>query len=147
MSTDYEAEVKRGVCALLDAETFLRWIDPEEEPLGVYDPAEMGLTIGILPDADQAVMVNTYTVQTRPDPIVGLQFHVAAMDEDLVTAACQAIGDVLDGRWGGNLGTVRLVDASHQSSGLLGQDANGRRGRTENYYLRIARAVPNREGE
>lgn len=143
---DYLREVKRGVCAMLDAETYLRWIDLDEEPAGTYAPGEVGLYDGVLPSSPEtAVMVNSYTVAMHPVPIVGVQFHFASTDPDALTLAAQAVSDALEGRWGGTLGSVRLVSASWQSGdALTQQDANGRRGRTENYYLTIDRTIPRR---
>lgn len=148
MSTDYEGALKRGLMATLDAETFLRYIDPDASPAQAYLSSDVGLYDGVLPsEPDAAVMVNTYTVQVHPVPIVGVQFHFAAKDPDVLTMAVQAVADALEGRWGGTLGIVRLVSAAWQSGTPLGQDANGRRGRTDNYYLTINRTIPNRQGE
>lgn len=144
---DVEKALLKGVCATLADETYLEWIDADTDPDGAYTAGQVGLYDGVLPSTpDTAVMVNTYAVAMAPVPVVGVQFHVASTDPDEITRAVQAVSDVLEGRWGGNLGLVRLVSAAHQSSGLLGQDANGRRGRTENYYLTINRNIPNRNG-
>jgi hypothetical protein len=148
MSTDYEAALRKGVMQTLSDETFLRYIDPEADPTGVYAPGDVGLYDGILPsEPDTAVMVNSYSVQMIPVPIIGIQFHFAALDPDALSNAVQAVSDVFEGRWGGTLGSVRLVSAAWQSGTPLGQDANGRRGRTENYYLTISRTIPRRTGE
>jgi hypothetical protein len=145
MSMDYEREVKRGVSAVLAEETYLAWIDPDAEPQAAYGPGDVGLYDGVLPsEPATAVMLNTYTVAMHPVPIIGVQFHVAALDPDEMTRAVQAISDTLEGRWGGTLGSVRLVTAAWQSGTPLGQDANGRRGRTDNYYLTISRTIPRR---
>jgi hypothetical protein len=142
--TDYEKELKAGVGAALAAETYLAW---SADPTHVFPPGTVALYDGIVPsNTDTAIAMNTYTVQMTPAAIIGLQFHAVSTDPDELTRALQAINDALDGRWGGTLGLVRLVSAAHQSSGLLGQDANGRRGRTENYYLTINRTIPNRTG-
>lgn len=146
MSMDYEREVKRGLCATLDAETYLRWIDPEQDPEEAYTPGEVGLYDGILPSTTEtSVTLNAYTVAMHPVPIVGVQFHYAALDPDDLSLAAQAVSDALEGRWGGTLGSVRLVSAAWQSGdALTQQDANGRRGRTDNYYLTISRVIPRR---
>lgn len=143
--TDTEKALKRGLCATLAAETYLAWIDPDAEPTKAYSASQVGLYDGVLPaEPTTAVMVNTYTVQRHPVPIVGVQFHIASTDPDEVTRAVEALDSSLEGRWGGTLGGVRLVSAAWQSTGDLGQDANGRRGRTENYYLTISRDTPRR---
>lgn len=143
--TDYEKALKRGLCATLAEETYLAWIDPDESPLEAYTDDQVGLYDGVLPsEPSTAVMVNSYTVQRHPVPIVGIQFHIASTDPDEVTRAVEALDQALEGRWGGTLGGVRLVSAAWQSTGDLGQDANGRRGRTENYYLTISRDTPRR---
>ena len=47
--------------------------------------------------------------------------------------------------WGGNMGNVRLVQAVRRSGANLGQDGNGRVGRTENYYLTVHRLSTHRQ--
>lgn len=143
---DLEKDLKAGVCAVLGAETYLEWQDPALLTFRPYTADEVGLYDGVLPaEPAAAVMVNTYPVQAYPVPVIGVQFHIAALDPDEATRAAQAIHDTLEGRWGGTLGSVRLVSAAWQSGTPLGQDANGRRGRTENYYLTIYRTSPQRE--
>lgn len=141
---DYEKALLRGIGVTLDAETdVLSWIDPDA--VGAYTPAQAGLYLGAVPSSPRrAVAMNSYTVAMFPDPIVGVQFHYAALDPDDLTTMAQAVSDVLEGRWGGMLGTVKLVASAWQSGTPLGQDANGREQRTENYYLTIARSIPNR---
>lgn len=142
---DYEKALLRGVGAVLGAESGgrLAWRDPDA--VGAYTDAQRGLYLGAVPSTPRcAVAMNSYTVQMFPDPIVGVQFHFAAKDPDDLTLMAQAVSDVLEGRWGGMLGTVKLVASAWQSGTPLGQDANGREQRTENYYLTIARMIPNR---
>ena len=140
---DYEAALLRGVGETLDAETHLAWIDPDT--LAAYLPDAVGVYLGVVPSEPKtAVAMNAYTVAMWPDPIVGVQFHIAAEDPDELTRATQAVADVLEGRWGGMLGTVKLVASAWQSGTPLGQDANGRHQRTENYYLTIARPIKQR---
>ncbi|UVK61349.1 tail terminator [Microbacterium phage Gingerbug] len=140
---DYEKALVRGVGETLAAESFLAWVDPDGD--GAYTDAQAGLYLGAVPSTPRrAVAMNSYTVAMHPTPIVGVQFHFAAYDPDDLTAMAQAVSDVLEGRWGGMLGTVRLVASAWQSGTSLGQDANGREQRTENYYLTIARSIPNR---
>lgn len=141
---DYEKALMRGVGETLALETdVLSWLDPDAT--GAYSDAQAGLYVGAIPSTPRrAVAMNTYTVAMHPDPIIGLQFHYAAQDPDDLTEMAQAVSDVLEGRWGGMLGTVRLVASAWQSGTPLGQDANGREQRTENYYLTIARSIPNR---
>lgn len=140
---DYEAELLRGIGETLADETYLSWIDPDT--VAAYLPSAVGLYLGIVPaEAKTAIAMNAYTVQFFPDSIIGIQFHFAAEDPDDLTKASQAVADVLEGRWGGMLGTVKLVASAWQSGTPLGQDANGRRQRTDNYYLKIARTIPQR---
>lgn len=140
---DYEKALLRGVGQTLAAESLLSWVDPDGDE--VYTDAQAGLYVGAVPSTPKrAVAMNSYTVQMHPTPIVGVQFHFAAFDPDDLTEMAQAVSDVLEGRWGGMLGTVRLVASAWQSGTSLGQDANGREQRTENYYLTIARSIPNR---
>lgn len=140
---NYEKALVRGVCEALGEESFLSWIDPDT--VGAYTPDQAGLYLGAVPSTPRrGIAVNSYTVAMHPDPIVGVQFHFAAQDPDDLTEMAQAVSDVLEGRWGGMLGTVRLVASAWQSGTPLGQDANGREQRTENYYLTIARSIPNR---
>ena len=141
---NYEKVLVRGVGETLAAESsVLSWVDPDGDE--VYTAAQAGLYIGAVPSTpSRAVAMNPYTVAMHPVPIVGVQFHFAATDPDDLTEMAQAVSDVLEGRWGGMLGTVRLVASAWQSGTSLGQDANGREQRTENYYLTIDRSIPNR---
>jgi hypothetical protein len=143
VADDYEANLLRGIGLTLDAETYLSWLDPDAEE--VYPPGAAGLYLGVVPSTPSiAIAMNSYTVQMHPDAIIGVQFHIAAEDPDDLTNATQAVADVLEGRWGGMLGLVKLVASAWQSGTPLGQDANGRHQRTDNYYLTIARNIPQR---
>lgn len=140
---DYEKDLLEGLGETLAAETHLAWVDPEGTV--AYAPADVGLYIGPVPSEPRtAVAMNGYTVQMFPDTIIGVQFHTASFDHDEMTRAAQAVSDALEGRWGGMLGTVKLVSSAWQSGTILGQDANGREQRTDNYYLKIVRKTPNR---
>lgn len=143
---DYEKALLRGVGAALAAESagVLSWVDPDD-PTAAYGLADAGLYIGAVPSTpERAVAMNAYTVAMHPDAIIGIQFHFAAYDPDDLSDMAQAVSDALEGRWGGMLGTVKLVTSAWQSGTPLGQDANGREQRTENYYLKIARTIPQR---
>lgn len=143
-TVDYEALLVRGVGEALAAETYLSWVDPDANE--AYPADVTGIYLGNLPaEPPVAVALTPYTVQMFPDTIVGVQVMVAAHDVENLTRASQAVADVLEGRWGGMLGTVKLVASAWQSGTPMGQDANGRQRRTDNYYLKIARTIPHRE--
>lgn len=73
------------------------------------------------------------------DEVVGVQFRIASKDRLAVKHAIADLRDHLHGRWGGSLGSVTLIQATRSSGTNVGQDANGRLVRTENYYLTIYR--------
>ena len=141
--TDYERELRRGVAATIAGEAGAPFTWRANGT--AYGTAEFGIFEGIEPGAaDRAITLNTYSVQFHPDTIIGLQVAVRAKAQADVDRAVQAVADVLEGRWGGTLGNVTLVASSWQSGTPLTQDSAGRRGRTDNYYLKVHRPVAQR---
>lgn len=98
-------------------------------------------------DGDYVVLTD-YTVDDDPslsEQTIGIQATIRSGSLDVVKAISSDIYALLHGRWGGMLGTIRLVNASRSSGTNVGQDSNNRQGRIENYYARVHRPSPNRQ--
>lgn len=93
------------------------------------------------------VVLTEYSVDdsVSGSPVIGVQLTIRAEKVDTVRGVSSDIYALLHQRWGGMLGTVKLVDASRSSGTNVGQDSNNRRGRVENYYIRAYRPTPNRQ--
>lgn len=122
----------------------LTWRRPDSaEP--VYLDTEIGIHGLVMPESpDEAVTLNLYPVQERPDTIVGAQFRYRARSDGRLDLIEDALSNIWTDRWGGTLGSVRLVLASWASGASLGQDQNGRLERSVNYYLRVERPLAHR---
>jgi len=93
---------------------------------------------------DEAIALNLYPVQERPDTIVGAQFRMRAKTDGRLDLIEDALSNIWSDRWGGTLGGIRLVSASWASGASLGQDQNGRIERSMNIYLRVERMLAHR---
>lgn len=93
------------------------------------------------------VVLSEYSVDdsVSGSPVIGLQASIRSESIDVIRGVASDIYALLHQRWGGMLGTVKLVDASRSSGTNVGQDSNNRQGRIENYYMRVYRPTPNRQ--
>lgn len=94
------------------------------------------------PNLLDGITLSEYPVSddiTGGDSVVGVQARIVSRDRRRIKDAIGDVFDILHARWGGSLGTIRLIQAVRSSGANLGQDADGRQVRTENYYLTIYR--------
>ncbi len=116
-------------------------------------PYTLGDGVGFYLDLSPDTLLPSVTVAAYPlsdapdlsDSIVGVQFLIEAADRDLVRDVSADLLDLWGGRWGGMIGAIRLVTASRSSGTNLGQDANGRLSRSENYAFTIHRPSTQRQ--
>lgn len=91
---------------------------------------------------DDCVVLTDYTVDDSPassDSTIGVQVTIRARDLDKVKGISSDLFALFQGRWGGKVGAVTLVNARRASGTNTGQDSNDRQSRTENYYLTVHR--------
>lgn len=100
------------------------------------------------PEEQNSVTLLDYPVSDDPslsDSVIGVQVTIWHRDRDRLRSIVSDVFNLMQGRWGGNMGNVRLVQAVRRSGANLGQDGNGRVGRTENYYLTVHRLSTHRQ--
>lgn len=78
------------------------------------------------------------------DSTIGVQVTIRDKDRRRIGRVSDDVFARFQGRHGGMLGPIDLVSARRASATNLGQDANGRLGRSENYYLTVHRPTPHR---
>lgn len=114
-------------------------------PDPIYLDSEVGIHGVVMPESpDEAIAMNLYPVQETPDTIVGAQFRMRARDDGRLDLFEDALSNIWLDRWGGTLGSIRLVSAAWASGASLGQDQSGRLERTANVYLRVERTLAHR---
>lgn len=111
---------------------------------GAYAAGDgFGIYFDATPESDlPAITVTEYGVAgdvVGGDEVVGVQFRVAGKDRRAVKDAIADLRDVFHARWGGSLGTVKLIHSVRASGTPTGADVNQRQVRVENYYLTIYR--------
>lgn len=142
--TAHLTALKAGVAALL-AETWpteFEWAPDPSPPLSGTRTAIVDGPLPATPDA--VVAMSAYDLDTSPDSIAAIQFSIRGgtiLEVDLIE---QRLNTLLDGRWGGMLGDVKLSHAWRSSGTSNGQDSDGRRGRYETYNFMVYRPNPNR---
>lgn len=100
------------------------------------------------PQEQNSVTLIDYPVSDDPslsDSVIGVQVTIWHRDRDKLRTIVSDVFNTMQGRWGGSMGNVRLVQAARRSGANLGQDGNGRVGRTENYYLTVHRLSAHRQ--
>lgn len=139
--TGYNSALMTGVGQLL-----------EDEGLGVfstegpYGPDSWGVFFGLTPDQpDRAITLMTYPVEDTDltSVITGLQIRLRGRrDPREVEDVSDAIYDLLHNKEHYTLGGVAVNLSWRQSGAWMGQDANQRIERVENFYLRTERDAP-----
>lgn len=138
-----EVDLVVGVAGVLADATDLRNTYTYRET-GAYQAADgFGIYIDATPEnVLDAITVTEYGVGADVvggDEVVGVQFRIAAADRRAVKDAIADLRDLFHGRWGGNLGAVKLIHSVRASGTPSGADVNQRQVRMENYYLTIYR--------
>ena len=134
-----------GGAEYLDASGVGDW-----NPAGIYTSNQTGILIrAIPPDPDRIVTLAAYPVGGNlpgmADHLTAIQFRLRGLPgnprdcDDLA----DDIYDLLDGAQGLTWGGIPIVQMWRQSYTSLGDDANGRWQRSENYYLDTMRPTSN----
>lgn len=114
------------------------------KPTAAYTVGDgIGITIDLAPASDlPGVTITEYPVSADVvggDEVLGVQFRIVGKNRAQVKDVISDLVDLFHARWGGSLGDIKLIQSQRSSGANLGQDANGRLVRTENYYLTIYR--------
>lgn len=123
-------------------------LDENGQPNGAQPTGSTAIFFRIWPEDVDSVTLVPYPVSDDPslsDSVAGLQLTIRCADMQRVSDIADDVFSRLHGRQAGMLGNVRLVQAFRRSGADLGQDGNGRIGRTENYYLTVHRPTEHRQ--
>lgn len=122
--------------------------DDETDPAYIYPDDVLGIYVDRWPQTvEGSVTITDYPVSDDPslsDSVVGVQVTIKDADVNVVRAIDSDIFKLFHGRQRGMLGDVTLVSCVRASGTSLGQDSNGRQGRTANYYLTVHRPSTHR---
>lgn len=109
----------------------------------VYSASDIGVHLGVEPDVPgSSVTIGDYVVRDEvggEDSIMGLQVRIRAASPAELRGISADVFDRWHGRSRCTLGGIIITSARRVSGTPLGQDRNGRLGRSENYYLTVAR--------
>jgi len=147
----FEELLLRGVAQTLvanpNSRVPLAW-DDESDPNYVYPDDAVGIYFDTRPLIDGgSITLTEYTVSddvSLSDSVEGVQLVIQHRDRSVVKLITSDVFNLLHGRERSMLGDVTLVSATRSSGTNMGQDANERQGRIENYYLTVHRPSPNR---
>lgn len=123
-------------------------LDENGEPNAAQPTGSTAIFFRVWPEEVDSVTLAPYPVSDDPslsDSVVGLQVTIRCGDMQRVSDIADDVFSRFHGRQAGMLGTVRLVQSFRRSGANLGQDGNGRVGRTENYYLTVHRPTEHRQ--
>lgn len=113
---------------------------------GVYPADKVGIFLGTTPDQpDRAITLMVYPVEETDLTTVtmGLQLRFRGdRNTSTVEDMADAVFDLLHNREHYTVGGVKVPLSWRQSAAWLGQDANRRVERSENYYLHAERVAP-----
>lgn len=122
--------------------------DANGNPGSPQPAGSTAIVFRIWPEDMDSVTLAPYTVSDDPslsDSVQGLQVTIRCADMQKVGDIADDVFSRLHGRQAGMLGNVRLVQSFRRSGVDLGQDGNGRIGRTDNYYLTVHRPTEHRQ--
>lgn len=120
------------------------------KPTGVYTANETGILLRVIPkDPARIVSLAAYMVDGYPgmaDQTIGVQHRLrAGTDPRDCDDLADAIFELMDSSGHLELSTgVHIVQAIRRSQASLGQDANGRWERSENYFIDVMRPTAHR---
>ena len=142
----FETLLLTGIAQLLATAGLGTWRDT-----GVYTAAETGIVMDTVPASpDRVITLTDYVVADDPtlsDSVIGVQVRTrwGGQDPRPVKDLDGSIFDVLHGMPATTLtGGVRVVSCFRRSGTSMGQDLNGRWGRSSNYYATVHRPSQNR---
>ena len=137
----YSSRLMTGLGQLLDAEGLGVF-----NTAGTYPADAWAVFLGLTPDKpDKAVTLMTYPVEDTDltSVITGVQFRLRGQrDPREVENMSDALYDLLHNRQHYQLNGVPVNLSWRQSGAWMGQDANQRIERVENFYLRTERESP-----
>lgn len=141
-SDPFELKVLIGVAELIAGDgSPLTWSRDAD-----YSADEVGIHLDLTPDIPGAsVTLTDYVVRDdtgSEDSVVGVQVLVRSADRVQLRAIQSWVFNLLHGRSRSTLSLITLTWARRSSGTNLGQDRNNRIGRTDNYYLGVARSTP-----
>lgn len=138
-------DLRYGVASVTASSSggLLKWRQPPSG--GAYLSSEIGIYGSIMPESpDAAVAASLYVVSEQPVTVVGVQFRMRAASDAALDAIENVLANCWTDRWGGSLGSVKLVQSRWASGAPLGQDQNGRLERSINFYLTVERQLLHR---
>lgn len=115
-------------------------------PEALYDPAETGIVLAVMPpDPDRAICLTDYPVEDtdQPDAITAIQIRMrAGPDPRAVSALADDVFDLLHNRRHYRVRGIHIALSWRNSQAWIGQDAHGRMEIAANFYLRTTRPAP-----
>ncbi len=137
----YNSKLMTGIGQLLDEENLGIFATS-----GTYAEDAWAIFIGLTPDKpDRAITLMAYPVEDTDltTVITGVQFRFrGGRDPREVENQSDAVYDLLHNRQHFVINSIPIDLSWRQSGAWMGQDANQRVERVENYYLHAERAAP-----
>jgi len=113
---------------------------------GVYPEDAVGIFLGMTPDKpDRALTIMSYPVEDTDltNVITGLQLRFrGSRDPRQVEDLSDAVYDLIHNKSHYQVNGIHVELSWRQSGAWMGQDANQRVERVENYYMHAERAAP-----
>jgi hypothetical protein len=138
---NYLTQVTEGIAAYIATSYPANYAWKDQ---GKYGAGTVGIYVDVTPELKSPSLTLTAYMMDDDTDTVMVQFKMLALDTRDVNAIEGDVWNLFQERWGGTLGDMRLSLASRASGTTLGQDAQGRQGRTENYAFIVYRPTPNR---
>ena len=139
----YNSKLLTGLAQLLETEGLGVFATS-----GTYDAGEWGIFLGLTPDQpDQAITLMSYPVEDTDlvTVITGVQFRFrGTRDPRIVENQSDAVYDLLHNRSHFVVNGIHIELSWRQSGAWMGQDANQRVERVENFYLHADRSAPSK---
>lgn len=141
----YTTDLLTGLAEHLAANAIGTW-----NPTGVYTSGQTGIVMRVVPQTPDAVIVLApYSVADDPtlsDSITGVQVRTRepGADPRPTDDLADSIFNLLHGAQGLTWGGVKVQLVTRENYTPLGQDANERHERSDNYYVHTWRPSPHR---
>jgi len=118
------------------------------DPAVPYPADRVGIYVDRYPETEQpSISLTDYVVSDdvsdNGDDVVGVQAMIWHQDRDELRKIRGQLRSLFHRRGRTTLSGVTLVLATRESGTNVGQDENGRQGRTENYYATVSRYATN----
>lgn len=139
----YNSKLMTGLAQLIQDEGLATFATT-----GTYPPEAWGLFIGLTPDQpDRACALMSYPVEDTDLAVVitGVQFRLrGSRDPREVENMSDALYDLFHNRSHYVVNGIHIELSWRQSGAWMGQDANQRVERVENFYLHADRSAPSK---